>query len=251
MRAERGVAVGAEAGLRAAVLVHGAAYGLGRARRDARDPRDPGDATAPASPARPTRHRQDERRRRCPRAGRGRRRAAPGTWPRPGRSWTPSAPVVPESSVRGSPHRVNDPAPRWSRSGAQQMMREDGRHDVVRLAHRGLRPARGRRLPRRHRDRHHGVPRRRAREAAAGGGPGGGRQDRARQDRGAGHRSRPGAAPVLRGARRGARALRVELQEAAAPDPGGSGPPDGQTTPTGPRPTTTSSPTSSCSPDRC
>ena len=81
-------------------------------------------------------------------------------------------------------------------------------------------PAGRGRLPRRPGDRDHGVPRRRAREAAARRGPGGRRQDRARQGGGAGDRRRPGPAAVLRGARRGPGALRVELQEAAAADPG-------------------------------
>ena len=52
---------------------------------------------------------------------------------------------------------------------------------------------------------------------------------------------RAGPAAVLRGPRRGARALRVELQEAAAPHPG-----QRRRRSRGTRPTTTSSPTSSC-----
>ena len=51
-------------------------------------------------------------------------------------------------------------------------------------------------------------------------GPAGRRQDRAGQGCLPRHRRRPGPAAVLRGARRGPRALRVELQEAAAPHPG-------------------------------
>ena len=84
-------------------------------------------------------------------------------------------------------------------------------------------PPGGVRLPRRPRHGHDGVPRRGAGEAAAGRGPGRGRQDRARQGRGPGDRGRPGPAAVLRGARRGAGAVRVELQEAAAADPGLAG----------------------------
>ena len=79
------------------------------------------------------------------------------------------------------------------------------------------------RLPRRPGDRHDDVPRRRAGEAAAGRGAGRRRQDRAGQGGRPGDRRRAGAAAVLRGARRGARALRVELQEAAAPHPGPQG----------------------------
>ena len=80
-----------------------------------------------------------------------------------------------------------------------------------------------RRLPRRRRHRHDGVPRRRAGEAAAGRGPRRRRQDRAGQGGRAGDRRRAGAAAVLRGPRRGAGALRVELQEAAAAHPGRPG----------------------------
>ena len=62
-----------------------------------------------------------------------------------------------------------------------------------------------------------------ARQARARGGPGGGRQDRARQGRLARDRAQPDQAPVLRGARRGQGAVRVELPQAAAahPDRGG------------------------------
>ena len=118
--------------------------------------------------------------------------------------------------------------------------------DLVRVRRRrGRTPARGR-LPHRRRDRADGVPRGGAGEAAAGRGSGRRRQDRAGQGGGAGGGRRAGAAAVLRGPRRGPRALRVELQEAAAPDPGQRR--RGQR---GARPTTTSSPRSSCSPGRC
>ena len=80
-----------------------------------------------------------------------------------------------------------------------------------------------RRLPRRPGHRHDGLPRRRAREAAAGRGSGRRRQDRAGQGGRPRDGRRPGAAAVLRGPRRGAGALRVELQEAAAAHPGRAG----------------------------
>ena len=96
-------------------------------------------------------------------------------------------------------------------------------HDVVLLARRRRRPAGRGRLPRRSGDRDHDVPRRSAGEAAARRGPGRRRQDRAGQGGRPGDRRGPGAAAVLRGARRGARAVRVELQEAAAPHPGVAG----------------------------
>ena len=77
------------------------------------------------------------------------------------------------------------------------------------------------RLPHRLRHRHDGVPRRGAREAPARRGTCRRREDRARQGGEPRDRRRPGAAAVLRGSRRGAGALRVELQEAAAADPDG------------------------------
>ena len=98
----------------------------------------------------------------------------------------------------------------------------------------------------RRRHRHHGVPGRPARQAAARRGPGRDRQDRAGQGGRRGDRRRADPAAVLRGARRGPRALRVELQEAAAAHPGLRQGRDLE-----PRPTTTSSARSSCSPGRC
>ena len=70
------------------------------------------------------------------------------------------------------------------------------------------------RLPARHRHGHRGVPRRPARQAAAGRGPGRRRQDRTGPRGRPGHRLGTGAAAVLRGRRRGPRALRVEPRQA-------------------------------------
>ena len=91
---------------------------------------------------------------------------------------------------------------------------------MVRLAGRRREAARRGGLPRRHAHRHDDVPRRRAGEAPARRGSGGRRQDRAGQGGGPRRGRRAGATPVLRGPRRGPRALRVELQEAAPPHPG-------------------------------
>ena len=79
------------------------------------------------------------------------------------------------------------------------------------------------RLPARRPDLDDGLPRRPAGQAAAGGGPGRHRQDRAGQGAGDGDRRGADPAAVLRGPRRGAGAVRVELQEAAAAHPGVAG----------------------------
>ena len=77
-----------------------------------------------------------------------------------------------------------------------------------------------RRLPRR-RARGAGLlPRPAARQAGPGRGPGGGRQDRAGQGALPRHRPRADPPAVLRGPRRGQGAVRVELPQAAAADPG-------------------------------
>ena len=146
------------------------------------------------------------------------RRAArrPGSWT--GSARTACSPPCPPRSrrtrePRGSPGRAEGPEGAYARAVSSWFSSPaDATHRL-----------RGRGLPRGSGHRHHGVPRRSAREAAAGRGPGGRRQDRARQGGGARHGGRAGPAPVLRGARRGACALRVELQEAAAAHPGRGG----------------------------
>ena len=98
-----------------------------------------------------------------------------------------------------------------------------------------------------------GLPGRPAGQARPGRGPGRYRQDGAGQVGGRLHGCPADPAAVLRGARRVKGPLRVELQKAAAADPGGKGergrraarPPDGS------RSRRTSSPRSSSSPARC
>ncbi len=118
--------------------------------------------------------------------------------------------------------RVHTGSTRPARRGSVRM-RDNARRVLVRLARRGHRAPRRDRLPRRPGDVDHGLPGRRAREAAARRGAGRRRQDRAGQGRLPRDRRRAGPAAVLRGARRGPRALRVELQEAAAAHPGVAG----------------------------
>ena len=95
--------------------------------------------------------------------------------------------------------------------------------ELVRVPRRRRTTAGGGGLPGRRRHGDDRLPRRRAREAAARRGSRRRREDRAGQGGRARDGGRPGAAAVLRGPRRGAGAVRVELQEAAAPDPGGPG----------------------------
>ncbi len=99
-------------------------------------------------------------------------------------------------------------------------MGEDGHHDLVLLARRRGRAPRRHGLPGRRRHRHHRLPGRHAGQAPARRGPRRGGQDRAGQGGGPRHGRRPRAPAVLRGSRRGARTVRVELQEAAPADPG-------------------------------
>ena len=77
-----------------------------------------------------------------------------------------------------------------------------------------------RRLPRRRARGAGRLPGPGARQAGARRGPGRGRQDRAREGALAGDRPRADPPAVLRGPRRGEGALRVELPQAAAADPG-------------------------------
>ena len=116
----------------------------------------------------------------------------------------------------------------------------------VRQPGRRRRAAVRRGLPHRRRHRDDRLPRRPPRQAAARRGPGRRRQDRAGQGGGGGDGLGAHPPAVLRGPRRGARAVRVELQEAAAAHPGVQGRRARGTTST-----TTSSPRSSCSRGRC
>ena len=112
----------------------------------------------------------------------------------------------------GAPRAL--PAAHPALDGAGHRLR--ARHARDRRAHRR---ARGPRLPRRSRARHRAARRARARQAAAARGRGRRGQDRGRED--ARRRARRPADPpaVLRGDRRRARALRLELRAADARDP--------------------------------
>ena len=128
---------------------------------------------------------------------------------------------------------------------------------------RGQGGARAGRLPGRRARRARRLPRAAARQADPGRGPRGSRQDRAREGAVSRHRPPADPAPVLRGARRGEGAVRVELPQAAAANPGGAtrralarrrlgeptGSSGGDRRPGSPGPT--SSARSSCSPGRC
>ena len=110
--------------------------------------------------------------------------------------------------------------------------------------------ARGR-LPGRRARRARLLPRPAARQAGARRGAGRGRQDRAREGAVARDRARADPPAVLRGPRRGEGAVRVELPQAAAADPGRGRRRAPTTVSRAGGPARTSSARSSCSPGRC
>src|SRR5207245_5061016 len=123
------------------------------------------------------------------------------------------------SSRRGRRRR-----PRWISDGSRRDGRGGGETNTALLVPGGDQAApRGRELSGRRGRGYDRVPRRPAGEAHPVRGAGRRREDGARKRHRGDYPATADAASVLRRARRGEGALRVEIQEAAAPPPRGSG----------------------------
>src|SRR5213593_252902 len=128
-------------------------------------------------------------------------------------------PISPRSSRRERRRR-----PRWISDGSRRDGRGGGETNTALLVPGGDHAApRGRELSGRRGRGYDRVPRRPAGEAHPVRGAGRRREDGARKGNRGDHRAPADAASVLRRARRGEGALRVELQEATPPHPGGFG----------------------------